>query len=168
MDAIEKISLYGTMFYVFMGIAVLGFVLAVFFFFYFDIPTVYAMMTGKAKRETVRRMEEENAKTGKLRNYYGNTGKTGKTGKKRNVEVVNPVTREYPSPAVAGERPETSVLSSKTMETAVLHPDTQETEILSTQYIPSADKTEILREPVQDSLFQVTETTLVIHTDEMI
>lgn len=165
MDAIEKISLYGTMFYVFMGIAILGFVLAVFFFFYFDIPTVYAMMTGKAKRETVRRMEEENAKTGKLRNY----GNTGKTGKARKAEAVNPATREHASSAAGvEERPETSVLSSQTMETAVLHPDTQETEILSTQYIPSADKTEILRMPAQDFLFQTTETTLVIHTDEMI
>ena len=56
MNAVEMISLYGNLFYVSLAIAVVGLGLAVFFFFYFDIPTVHALMTGKAKEETIRRI----------------------------------------------------------------------------------------------------------------
>ena len=78
----ELISLFTTLAYVFMGIAILGLALAVFFFFYFDIPTVYITMTGKAKKDTIRKMEEENFKSGKLRYQYpATTGKTKRSGK---------------------------------------------------------------------------------------
>ena len=43
------------------------FVLTVFLFFKFRIPALFAAKTGIAKRRTIREIEENNAKTGRLR-----------------------------------------------------------------------------------------------------
>lgn len=140
MDAIQLIELYDTMFYVFMGIAILGFVLAVFSFFYFDIPGIYAMETGRAREATIRRMAEQNARTGKLRADYGSTGKTAQTGgKPQAADLKNGETaRLSPAP----EEAETTILQAESEETTILQ---------------------------QKSFrFEITENTIVIHTDEMI
>lgn len=48
--------------------------LSVFFFFQFKIRDVFNAITGRAQRKSVQQMEEENAKTGKLRqDYYSTT-----------------------------------------------------------------------------------------------
>ena len=47
--------------------AILGFALAVFFFFRFNIRGIFQLMTGRAKAKTVKNREERNEKTGKLR-----------------------------------------------------------------------------------------------------
>ncbi len=44
--------------------------LSVFFFFQFKIRDVFNAITGRAQRKSVQQMEEENAKTGKLRQEY--------------------------------------------------------------------------------------------------
>lgn len=44
--------------------------LSVFFFFQFKICDVFNAITGRAQRKSVQQMEEENAKTGKLRQDY--------------------------------------------------------------------------------------------------
>lgn len=177
MDAVARISLYGTLFYVFLGIAVLGLALAVFFFVRFDIPTVRAMMTGRAKRKTVEKMQEQNAKTGNLRYRYpghtGDTGKSGRTGKsgptKDKPRITHPETP--PQPPQQEERPETSVLNQE-QNTTVLQPDLTATTVLGAP--PPADfepgeTTRLTPPPAPVNIrFQLTETTLVIHTDEVI
>lgn len=170
MDATAQISLYTTLFYVSVGITVLGFVLAVFFFFFFDIPAVFAMMTGRAKKETIRRMEEQNAKTGNLRFQYpsGGLGKSGRTGGKtgRTEKTAKTArTAEFPSPppAVPTQEPraETSVLQRPTMETTVLNNEAGQTMPLNMPPQPKPQRPS----PIP---FRMTENTLVIHTDEMI
>ena len=47
--------------------------LSVFFFFQFKIRDVFNAITGRAQRKSVQQMEEENAKTGKLRQDYYST-----------------------------------------------------------------------------------------------
>ena len=47
--------------------------LSVFFFFQFKICDVFNAITGRAQRKSVQQMEEENAKTGKLRQDYYST-----------------------------------------------------------------------------------------------
>lgn len=165
MNEIQLISLYSTLFYVSMAVAIVGLGLAVFFFWFFDIPTVYALMTGKAKENTIRRMAEQNAKTGTLRNQHIHTGPTGRTGKtKSSAELV-----QQPQPAVEQTVPaaepeidETSVLQNS-VETVVLNQsgaDAGETALLSAAPAP---------DPVPAGFrFCVTESTIVIHTDEMI
>lgn len=168
MNALAQISLYNNLFYVFLGIAVLGFVLSVFFFFYFDIPTVYAMMTGKARKDTIRRMEEQNAKTGNLRfrspSQSGQTVKSGaadrsgNTGKPRSAR---------PSPPA-----ETAVLQTAAPETAVLQNETGRTVLLHSNGPSAQSESPAQAQPVQPEQrsfrFQVTETTVVIHTNEFI
>lgn len=48
--------------------------LSVFFFFQFKICDVFNAITGRAQRKSVQQMEEENAKTGKLRQDYYSVG----------------------------------------------------------------------------------------------
>ena len=50
-----------------LGLGILFLVLAVLFFFLFDIPKVYLIRTGKGARKTIKKMEEVNAETGRLR-----------------------------------------------------------------------------------------------------
>lgn len=68
MGEIEKmISFYHLGFQVCAGLAAFFFILAVFMFFKFKIPEIFAIRTGRAIRRTVRQMEELNAMTGRLR-----------------------------------------------------------------------------------------------------
>lgn len=190
MNAVEMISLYGNLFYVSLAIAVVGLGLAVFFFFYFDIPTVHALMTGKAKEETIRRMAEQNAKTGTLKNQYIHTGPTGSTGKTKFAGITGSLTenvvQQQPQSGMAGqtaplaapERYETSVLQTPTQETTVLSDVAAETQVLgygnaeegATAVLGSAPVYE--PQPAQQIpngfRFSVTESTLVIHTNEII
>lgn len=184
MNAVEQISLFNTLFYVSMGLAIAGLALAVFFFFYFDIPRVYAMMTGKAKRDTIRKMEEQNAMTGRLRANYtgytgetgdpartgklGRTGRTGKTGQVRNVEIQHPAPVPVQSYQEAAA-PETAVLQAYAPETEVLYENAGETAILGGAPVQQdAGETAVLKHDLDGFRFQVTETTLVIHTNEII
>lgn len=169
MDAVELIELYSTLFYVFLGIAAFGLVLAVFFFFYFDIPAVRAMMTGKAKQETIRRMEEKNAMTGSLRFQYpgnsgdvsrgGNNRRSGRTGRTSQPGAPQ-VSQSNPSPAHS--EPETSILQDTVNETVVLGGANAQ---------PSdrqSGHTAILNRSDSSFRFEITQSTVVIHTDEII
>lgn len=77
MDTSQLIEIYSICFYIFLGIAILGFALAVFFFFFFDIPTVFALMTGRAQKKTIERMEKRNAKNASIRNTSGPLNMSG-------------------------------------------------------------------------------------------
>ena len=183
MSAAEQITLFNTLFYVFAGITALGLALAVFFFFYFDIPTIFVMITGKAKRDTIRRMEEANAVTGKVRRQYpahtgdmkhsGRLGNSGRTAPRK--AVIKHPTEEIPTT----EPPQT-------VETGVLKMAAQETEVLrapekaDSAYEGAGETAPLKRSaaqnqpkvaPVQSApqiRFQITENTMVIHTDELI
>lgn len=201
MNAVEMISLYSNLFYVSMAVAVVGLGLAVFFFFYFDIPTVHALMTGKAKEDTIRRMAEQNAKTGTLKNQYMHTGPTGRTGKTKATgntgalteNVAQPQVQQQPvysgqtAPLSQSDGSETSVLQTQAQETTILSNEVPETQVL---YYGSAETgvlsdeagaTAVLSAPAAFApqtpaqapvpagfRFEVTESTLVIHTNEII
>ena len=173
MSAVEQISLYNTLFYVFAGIAALGLSLSVFFFIYFDIPAVYAMITGKAKRDTIRKMEEANAATGKVRRPYPThtgdmkrSGRLGNSGKTHSGKVAN-VHRERIPATEPPQTAETGVLHRAASETEVLHEELGATaplkrpaEQMQPQVAPAQNTPQIR--------FQITENTMVIHTDELI
>lgn len=174
MEAVERIPIYNTLFYVSLGVAILGLILAAFFFFYFNIPTVRAMMTGKAKKDTIRRMEEQNAKTGRLRApISGTMGKTGSTGRTQPQTPVQKQAVTQPVPHTTEDvRPETQVLQTAVPETAVLQSSALETTVLGQEtkiQEEECGKTEMLH-PMEQTQFRflVTETTLVVHTDEVI
>lgn len=160
MDAVQLIELYEVLFYVSLVLTVLGLGLAVFFFIYFDIRTAFAMETGKARNDTVRRMMEQNAKTGNLRNIYtGNTGKTGATGRTGSKRITHPAPKAEELSWQAPASVETTVLQPRAME---------ETTLLQSQTEEAAEETVMLKRNTSGFRFQLTENTVVIHTDELI
>lgn len=66
----QSISLYHTFFLIFLVLTVIFALLSVLIFFKFRIRQVFDFMTGRGEKRTIRQMEEENAKTGKLRQEY--------------------------------------------------------------------------------------------------
>ncbi len=142
MDAIAQITLFGNLFTVCIVVAILGFVLGVFFFFFFDIPKVYALMTGKGKEASIRQTMEGHAKTGHIRKSTGLTGQMGANTSK--VKMI--INLEEVAQPVEAPIEETSVLTAE--EDGV------------TTMLSSVETPEIQ--------FLITENTLVIHTDELI
>lgn len=66
----QLIALYHTAFILFLVLTVVFALLSVLIFFRFNIKEVFDFKTGRGQRRTIRQMEEENAKTGKLRQDY--------------------------------------------------------------------------------------------------
>lgn len=167
MDAVELIQLYETLFYVCAALTVLGFGLAIFFFFFFRIPDVRALMTGKARADTVRRIEEQNAKTGTLRTPVpgtsGEIGRSEKIGRTGRTIIENPAPPQSVAAQPVQYNDETAVLQSNAAETSVLASD--ETVVLHNS---DTAETSLLHRAPADIRFDITEATIVIHTDEMI
>lgn len=106
-NALNRIELFNNLFYIFAGIAAVSFILAVFMFFHFDIPAIYAMLTGKARRRTIEEMNKRNAQTGKMRMSYpightgdtkGHTGRRGKTGNQKSGKLSGRTAPPRPQP----------------------------------------------------------------------
>ena len=66
----QMISLYHTGFMICLVLTILFIALSVFLFFKLKIRNVFNILTGRAEKRSIRMMEEENAKTGKLRRDY--------------------------------------------------------------------------------------------------
>ena len=66
----QLISLYHTAIIVFLILTIVFALISVLIFFQFRIKDVYDFKTGRGQKRTIRQMEEENAKTGKLRQEY--------------------------------------------------------------------------------------------------
>ncbi len=66
----QLISLYHTAFIVFLILTIVFALVSVLIFFQFRIKDVFDFKTGRGQKRTIRQMEEENAKAGKLRQEY--------------------------------------------------------------------------------------------------
>lgn len=190
LDAREAIDLCENLFFAFAGIAAVSLILAIFFFIRFDIPGIYAVMTGKQRKRTIQQMEERNHETGKLRYQYpgAQTGKRSRTERPKapagtvtpppqppkpaasaapGPAPVTPVRSPRPSPS---ERPETEVLSVDAPETMLLTEDTPETVILrkETGKTEELEPTMLLKPSQMVFDFRITEETIEIHTSELI
>lgn len=191
MNAENSINLFSNLIYVSAAVAILGLGLAIFFFFYFKIPTVFAFLTGRAKREMIEAMSEEHAKSGKLRNAHmiGHTGPTGASGELGRTGPFGRVARTGftgrigPKPVLAEtekigrEQPEdimeTSVLSDQDkVETTVLNGHDETLTTVLTQPVFQSEhracETTVLAGSAPQIRFDVTENTILIHTDEFI
>lgn len=169
MEAIARIALFNNLFYVCAGTAVISLFLAVFFFIQFDIPSVYAAMTGKSRKRSIQRMQAQ-SRAGKsmhsrvLRRPVTGTleGKTGQGAPApQSQKQERPPAPPRPEPEI---RPETGVLKMETPETQVLQPEP----IRQEDQTPTEEElapTEFLGKRVT---FQITENTICVHTDEWI
>ena len=186
MSAAQQMDLFQTLMYVSMAIAVVGLGLAVFFFFYFDIRSVHALMSGKAKRDTIERMAEQHSKTGHLRMDSGSLHSGGLTS--GNLKPYTGSLIQNPSqvttadirptdelPEQPEEREETVVLN-EAEQTTVLNaaPLTEEDDVFAGETrilsAPARPEPEVKPACVPDPAFRfdITESTLVIHTNEIL
>lgn len=152
MTAQTQIELFGALFYVCMVIAIIGLGLAVLFFFVFDIPGVYALMTGKAKRQTVERMAEQNSRTGRL--YQVPISE--------NIHGAGPVVQN----PIAATINENTAQLDVVADTSILSEQIAETSVLSRRNSSVREERQINAAP--GIHFEITEDTLVIHTTEII
>lgn len=179
------VDFYQNLIYISIAIAVVGLGLSVFFFFFFNIPDVYALMTGKAKRKTIERMAEQNNRTGKMQYVTG-------TIRDPSIPVVQhpadvPTADFAPTQDFGQTSQDTSVLSSGETsvlgvgETSVLNGgetsvlSTGQTAVLTAPETQSGETAVLTRSPEPAQMqntcpvrFDITESTLVIHTNEII
>lgn len=187
-EAEQLISLYHTGFIVCLCLAILFAVLSVIIFFVFDIRGVFDFMTGRAEKRTIRKMEEENARTGKLREEYHEPGSSAdlyRTPSGSIPPVIYPVTepantgvekteKMYPPAGIDAGSEETTLLAENAgiEETTLLNSGEEsfgETVLLTPgmkQAIASADE----KKEKKDSLrkFIITKENIWIHTNELI
>ena len=188
MDAIARIELYNNLFFVFAGVSAVGFLLSVFFFFHFDIPRVYALMTGKLRKKDIQKVQARNTKTGRSRT--GNTARRNSAGsrqpsrqggsrRKSASSAERRQAQEHRQPRQNASkqpqtrvRPETGVLKQDAPDTMLLQTDQVQTVLLSKQrqvgMTEELSKTETLSRHSVNFLFKVTETTISINTNEVI
>lgn len=176
MDNTEQlIAIYHTGFIVCAVLFVVGILLAVAFFFMFDIRNIFLIRTGRAKQQAIEEMEERNLKTGKLSTAPSKLA-SGQTGKKKKT---GPIGKNNPESTVRSENTTASagaVSAGQASETSVLQ-NPQATSPAAPQYNQDPLETVMLSE--QDSgavsvntsptfRFTVTERTIIIHTTETI
>ena len=197
MNAVEKIALFDNLFYVFMGLAIVGLIFAVFFFFFFDIPKIFSLITGRNKKHALEQMQDRSMSGKSLRSKAatstrlkrpvdmdGNTdgltrGNTAAFAPK--VENLSAVKKEAETPpdeqqtTVLDSAQETTVLSDEEQQTTVLRADKPLTTVLKprTQTFGPAGMTVKLtprpeRKDVSGLHFKVIEEILMIHTEDNI
>ena len=163
MDAVGWMRLFGNLTYVAIAIAAVGLIMAVIFFFVFNIRDVYALRTGKAKRVAIERMSARNEQTGRLR------ATTGSGSLKTTASIPSAVTDEQ-KPDASATADSTTLLNGSSSETTVLGTSDNETTVLTNQApAPAAAQTVTQPVPKPSSIrFDISDDTVVIHTDEMI
>lgn len=155
MDALENIELFQNLVYISYAVAAIGLGFAVFFFFYFKIPEVIVLMTGRGKQDTIKKISEEKFKTGNIR-FNGTTGST-----KRSVNAKGH-TGSIAAVHIASESQE---LTAPIEETALLETPVEETSVLQKEKIATPEMSPVISDNGQ---FQVVEQTILIHTDELV
>lgn len=134
MGAEQSITLYSIGMYACLAIMVIGFGLAVLFFFKFRIPQVFALMTGRVERKSIEKMQKSGVlrSTNDLKNEHSsNSAKlaymnmTSKTGDFATEDIKAEVLSQGTAASPEGSVP----LHVGVAETTVLHTE-QETTVL--------------------------------------
>lgn len=162
-------NIWQLLFIILLVAGIICFVLAVLFFFLFDIPGVYLLKTGKGARKTVKKMEEINAETGRLRkqNEYMvsqvATGTTAETGETMDPALHQPF--QATSATVENTENQTTVLGQ--IESTIMA--NNETTVLnaSAEYADQASNEYVYKRET-DGKFDVTFSLIYTHSDELI
>lgn len=188
MDATAAIELYRTLFYVSMAVAIMGLLAAVALFFLLDIPTVFALMTGRAKRKNVERIAQE-SKAGQIHNHKKKSAShiltqtdsisgdlsVNLSGTLEQSEELLPDTS-----LLKEEESETTLLSGKqTVTSAPNEPEKKQEpekperqhETMTLQEMEAGATAQLKKTPnrsVQIGKFEITEFTVIIHTEEIV
>lgn len=183
----QMIVVYQAGFIACLCLAIVFAALTIFIFFKLKIRQVFDFLTGREQRRTIKQMEQENAKTGKLReNTFipGTTGELYRTPSGSIPTVIYPVTGEmntgteptqktyHPSDVAREGTEETTLLPNAGNEETTLLNENQsdlygepgETTVL-TQTASGTEKAEKSRKAGR---FEIVKENMWIHTDEMI
>lgn len=173
MDSIDSlISIFRTCFHVCIAFTVLFLIITVVLFFLFDVKTIFNIRTGRAKKKTVKEMQEANNTTGRLR-VSGKTltSQLPKGGKKSKIEKSNE------SPAVGINPNPSNAFSDGDSQTELLNsPDineysfgSQPTSQLSTNELSyDKDDNNGESENAANINFKLVKKIILVHTDEII
>ena len=161
-----SIQTFHTGFMACLTIMIVSVIAAVIMFFLFDIRTIFAIRTGRAQQRDMEKTREKNLKTdqlgGRRKFVFGSGGLTGggKTGR----------TDRHGRTGSIGKTEETFPAATESSN----HPSSDET-VLETAPLADPGATTYLKQQEQQPIplpagfvFNVTENTLVIHTDERI
>ena len=145
-----SIETLNTLFYVFLILAIVFFLIAVVLFFVFDIKKIYLILSGKAEKLGVKKLQEESFKTGNLsknnsaNSVYSNTdsfaesgtiGATGRVTSSNTMRQASGISGHTSQSTLSGME-QTTLLGGN--ETTLLRTDhnnqfgTEETTMLST------------------------------------
>lgn len=161
MEALQRIELFDSLFFVSLGVAIVGLALAAIMFFYFDIPKVFSLNSGRNKRKAVEKMREKGesgksmrSKQGtstRLKQYAAANSDTGApTG---NTASIAPKVENLAGGGYAPEEQATTQLDSGVQETALLNDEQQTTVLAETQQTtvlrPEKAATTVLKQPTR-------------------
>lgn len=137
-NAQSLIQIYNTGFIVCVIITIAAFLSSAFMFFKFDIRTIFAIRTGHAEKISIKKMEDENARTGMLR---------------PNVEI------DYTTDGLGSGGSQTDVLTSASATTPLA---------MNGAPGPVSAKQSVAPTLPPGFKFVVTESQIITHTNEMI
>ena len=151
-------------------IAGMCFVLAVMFWFVFDIPTVFGDLTGRTARKSIAKMRENNEKSGvkSFKHSKINVDRGKLTGVPETTGNMKAETKENIDEEETGLLDEATALLSESEETALLA-ETEETGLLVDD-----NETALLDDSVQYNVpaggksLEMIESIMLIHTSEVI
>ncbi len=146
---------------------ILSVLLAVLFFFLFDIPNIFMLRTGRGKKLALQKAAENNAKTGALRNEIDmdyttmdienpeDSSGNDNTDKAEQRSVVEVLCEQE-------NKPEQEAETSKTEEEDTAKPASK------TEAEDNAEPDKVKKAEIDGVYFRIKENTAVIHTDESI
>lgn len=150
----NMISLFHTGYLVCIGLAVFFLLLTIFLFFKFKIPALFSAKTGRAMRKTIKEIEENNARTGRLRNPQ----EMGVEGIRKGVSITYE------------EKKKSGALSSRISGKSRKLAKTESVEAPSSEIFHGADETDVLRqkEKTMPIRFVIEKDVMLIHSDEVL
>lgn len=149
----QMISIYHTAFIVCLILGILFLLITVFLFFKFDIRKIFDMKTGRGAKRSIQKMEEINARTGKLRQDMVPYTPLRLKPEER---ITYPVTAANPTAPGPGQ-------SEGSQETVSLY-QTPETTILS----ESMTKEDQQRKREFPGAFKIEKEIIWVHTKEVL
>lgn len=152
----QMISMYHAGFLICLVFSCIFFVITIALFFVFDIKKIFDMKTGRGAKRTIQKMEEINAKTGKLRQTM-----VGQT-----PSVLSPDERiTYPTTVRTAMDPATSQNEENTASNQT-EGTTETTVLMENQRVDIAEAD--LEKIELPGLFQIIKSTMWVHTEEII
>lgn len=170
MSTAEILSLLSTIFFV---VAAICLALAVFFWFWFRIPTVIGDLSGKNAKKSIARMRASNENSGNK--SYRTSQTNAERGKLTGVMDENVKQKKSKAKKKEDEMPETGLLAENKASNEISEATALLTDEEATGILIDEDSTAVLEEQSREvpkreggKILTMIEEVMLIHTDEVI